>query len=79
MKETERLPAHDRILRRFRLLKGNLRRRRAEAVESRVQRLDPRHHRPGELDRREPAASDVGREIDRGAETEILVMHRFVL
>ena len=44
-----------------------------------VQRLDPRQHRPRELDRREPAAPDVGRQVDRGAETEILVVHHYVL
>ena len=75
----EPLAAHDRILRRLRLLEGDLRGRGAEAVESGVERLDPRDHRSGQLDRRQPATPDVGREIDRGAEAEILVVHRFVL
>ena len=79
VQEPERPPAHDRVLRRLRLSEGEVGRRGAVAVEGGVERVDPRRHRPRELHGREAAAPDVGREIDRGSEAKVFVVHRCVL
>jgi len=79
VQRAQRLALHHRDLRLARRHAGHLGGDQAEGVQARVESLDARQERFGDLDRRELLVTDERGDLERGSPGEVLVNQSSIL